>query len=493
MLPFGRAWRRGAGALAASILVPLGLLLGSLVGVAGCTGEPESAPEPASPTPIILLTIDTLRADHLRFYGYHRDTAPNLAAFAEEAVRFDRAFTPRGKTSPAYSSMFTGLSPRRHGVGRIGHYLRSRHVTAAELLRDDGYRTFGFASSAVMRANVTHLDQGFEVWDDTLPTRESIRINYERRAHDTNRAVLERLEVGDSPLFLFVHWIDPHGPYNPPAEASLRFHTPRDGAKRLPLHRVTSYQRLEGAVTLTDYIDAYDSEIHFVDEQVGLVLARLRSLGLYDRSLIIVTADHGEGLGDHGVYFRHGLHLDDASFRVPLLIKPPSAPSKRRAVGSWEGAVSLVDIMPTLLDYAGVEIPAGLDGRSLRPIVEKGQGDLDRLVFANRAADKHVQDRAAHWRQGSLWALACTARDPNPAAGCTFEYFDAASDPAQISPIREGALLEKLRDALVAHEIEQTALVEDPAAAASEDSPEAALKGVAPDNIEALKALGYVE
>lgn len=485
--------QRNVPTLCRVVLVALGVALG------GCVASPG---EPKPQTPVILLTVDTLRADHLTPYGYPRDTSPNLAAFARDCLRFDRAFTPRGKTTPAYASMFTGLYPDHHGLKSLGARLHSENITLAERLSDAGFYTLGFASSTVMQARLSAFDQGFELWDDDLPTRESIRTNFERQGQDTTAAVLRHLgRLPDEPLFLFVHWIDPHGPYAPPEAATFRFE--REPGKRTRIKKkVSAFQRLSGAEFLEDYIAAYDSEVRFVDEQVGRVLDRLKELGLYDASLILFTSDHGESLGEHDVYFRHGWHLHDASYRVPLLIKPPKGGVKRE---SWAGAVSLIDLLPTVLDYVELEPMEGLDGRSLRPLLEGLEGDADRIVFADRA-ERSTHDRAAHWREGSLWAQGCLVDSQEPFEGCETRYFDTQHDPQQQKPRTEGVAYARLYEALSEYRqfLEESkgrrqgqrmfhtreaedGGHEDPSASGSLH------QGLPEEDLEALKSLGYLE
>jgi arylsulfatase A-like enzyme len=465
-------------------------------------GEAPTAGE--GPPSVILLTVDTLRADHLPFYGYDRDTAPRLSRLAADAVRFDRAFTTRGKTSPAYASMFTGFQPYRHGVVAIGHRLADANVTVAEVLAANGFQTLGFVSSTVMRGRLSHLHQGFDTWNDELPSRESSRSNYERRAAATTDAVLAGLAAADpaAPLFLFVHWIDPHGPYAPPADAERRF---AGGAgEPVEMHKVARYQRRKGKPTLSDYVADYDNEIVYVDREIGRVLDRLEELGLYDRSLVLFTADHGEALGEHDVWFRHGFHLHDVTHRVPLLVKPPRARGGGR---DWDGAVSLVDVLPTVLDYLGLALPGPVEGDSLREIVDHDEGPRERLVFSD-LAERREFDRAVHGREGSLWAADCAPSTEAPDGLCSARFVDRASDPGQVRPLRDGPDFERYYAALVGHQAVRKTFDAAPTAERAfracegedcrETPPEdAAGKGdsgdATPEELEALKALGYIE
>jgi arylsulfatase len=356
-----------------------------------------------------LLTIDALRADHLSTYGYERKTDPSIASVAEESVVFTRAFTTVPKTSPAYASMFTGLYPQRNGLRMLGQELAEENVTLAEILRDRGYATAGFVSSTVMIARLSGLDQGFDIWDDHMPDRELGRTNYERRAAATAARTTVWAADANPPFFLFVHLIDPHGPYHPPGVFRRRFVGGPE--KLLADDEIPAFQRLPGARTLADYTNAYDGEIAYADAALGDIVAVLKKRGLYDRALIVITADHGESLGEDGYYFRHGKTLREVSTRIPLIVKPPGG----RGAGVakfWHDPVSLIDILPTVADYAAVSGRGRdrLDGESLRPVLEGKARIRDRVVFSQREGRGRLR-RAAHGRYGSYLHAPCGPED----------------------------------------------------------------------------------
>jgi arylsulfatase A-like enzyme len=398
-----------------------------LGGVVGC--------KPA--TPVFLLTVDTLRPDHLPVYGYDRDTAPAISRLAEDGMVFTRAFTTSPKTSPAYASMFTGLYPHEHGLMRLGQALPGQNETLAELLDAAGYLSGGFVSSTVMIDRLSDLGQGFTIWDDRMPVKELHRDNFERHAPQTIDSALtwlDSLAMRREPFFLFVHLIDPHGPYTPPANYRARFR--RGGGPKLAVDVIPAFQRLSGATTLGDYIDAYDGEIAHADEALGLLFDRLRDDGLYDEALIIVTSDHGESFGSDGVYFRHGVTLAEASTRIPLIIKPPHA----RSLGPQfsDSTVSLVDIVPTVLDYLGLAPRDDLAGQSLRPLVEGRGSDNERVVFSSRKVHG-VWRVAAHGRERTL-------RDVTPSVDGS-----AARGPGRGPKTLEPGDRELLSEALAEH------------------------------------------
>ncbi|TFH28100.1 MAG: hypothetical protein E4H00_08975, partial [Myxococcales bacterium] len=366
----------------------------------GCSKAEREQPRP----PIVLISIDTLRPDHLEIYGYTRKTAPNIARLAEDSIVFDRAFSTAAKTTPAHASVFTGKYPHNHGLRVLGEELADENSTAAEILSRHGYESSAYVSSTVMIDRLSRLGQGFALWDDHLPAREMNRDNFERKATGTVRAALETWPRTPAPAFLFVHLVDPHGPYVPPPPFRLRFQD-RKG-EILDPSMVPDFQKLSGAVVVGDYIDSYDAEIAYTDSEVGTLLAEITKRDLYDAALIIVTADHGESFGEDGYYFRHGKTLHEVSTRVPLVVKPPGG--RRAGVSSiWGGTVSLVDLLPTMLDYAEVASPDDLDGLSLRPILEGATEIDERFVFSERpaAGGGHW---AVHGEHGSVVIADCT-------------------------------------------------------------------------------------
>jgi arylsulfatase len=361
-----------------------------------------------------LLTVDALRADHLSTYGYDRKTDPSIASVAEESIVFTRAFTTVPKTSPAYASMFTGLYPHRNGLRMLGQELSEENRTLAEMLRDEGYATAGFVSSTVMVARLSGLDQGFDLWDDHMPDRELGRTNFERRSAATSDRTKTWLADAPSPFFLFVHLIDPHGPYHPPGKFRRRFVGGPD--KLLAENEIPAFQRVPGARTLADYTNAYDGEIAYADAGLGEIVSVLKERGFYDRALILITADHGESLGEDGYYFRHGKTLREVSTRIPLIVKPPGGRDAGVAK-FWHDPVSLIDILPTVADYTGGRTGAEMrhDGESLRPVLEGKAKARDRVVFSQREGRGRLR-RAAHGRYGSYLHEPCEMSDRCPPA-----------------------------------------------------------------------------
>jgi len=306
--------------------------------------SPVSAPIPGTPN-IVLITIDTLRADRVGCYGYSAAHTPALDALAARGVRFDQATAHAPLTVPSHVSILTGQYPARHGARDNGTYvLDSNAATAASLVRDAGYTTGAFVGSFLL-ASEYGFDRGFQHYDDELPTTGPL-LDYDlRRSADVvaARASAWVRENAAGPFFAWVHFYDPHAPYTPPA-----------AFRNLP--------------------QPYDGAVAAADAGVAAIVKTLDELGVTSRTAVIVTADHGEALGDHGER-EHGLLLYDSVLRVPLIIDLPG--SGRRVV---QRQVRHVDLMPTILALAGVQSPANLVGRSLLPLVREGEkaGAADR-------------------------------------------------------------------------------------------------------------------
>lgn len=333
------------------------------------TASSQPAQAAGGPPTIVLIVVDTVRADHVTCYGYARPTSPSSCALGKEGVIFDRAYTTRTQTVPAISSILTGLYPYRHGVRNNYSVLPEAMTTLAERLRAQGYKTGGFVSSFVMVRDFSGLDQGFDRYDDFVHTREPFRENYERPARATVDRALSWLDAAGSRAFLFVHLIEPHGPYTPPSPFLERFALPAKG-RLVPLDQVPDYQRIPGIRFVSEYVGRYDGEIASADAQIGRLLAHLRKSGRYGPALIILTADHGESQGEHGRWFEHGRSVGDHETHVPLLIKFPdrTAPPKGKRVTE---PVSLVDIVPTVLAAAGLTDAAhNLPGVDLRALAD---------------------------------------------------------------------------------------------------------------------------
>jgi arylsulfatase A-like enzyme/Flp pilus assembly protein TadD len=303
---------------------------------------------------IVLITIDTLRSDRVSSYGSDRVDTPHIDSFAREGVLFTNAASTVPFTFPAHSSILTGLYPPGHGVREnVGYTLDGGIPTLAEVLSEAGWSTAGFVSAFVLDSR-WGIARGFDHYFDDfdLSEMESPNLSSVQRSGDVTIDEAVRWLDGrpqGSPFFLWLHLYDPHDPYTPPEPyGSMYPNRP------------------------------YDGEVAYTDALVGDFRRSLDERGLLENSLIIFTADHGEGLGDHGEAF-HGFFLYDTTVHVPLIVRPPSGIDGELVVDT---AVSHVDLLPTILDAVGLESPAPVHGRSLLPLVAGEGSSSERGVYS---------------------------------------------------------------------------------------------------------------
>jgi arylsulfatase A-like enzyme len=284
------------------------------------------------PRCIILISIDTCRADYLSCYGYSRQTTPNIDQIAEEGIVFKNALAPIPLTLPAHCSMLTGTYPLYHGVhDNLDYSFAQFNTTIAEILRTRGYATAAIVSSFILDRQFG-TNQGFDNYNDKFEHPTGPGEALQRRGDEASRFARAYLEQHrDEPFFLFLHYFDPHDAYIPPEPFA------------------------------SEYADnLYAGEIAYTDHCIARVIDKLKSLDLYDSSLIIILGDHGEALTDHGETY-HGYYIYQSTVRVPFIIRPPKC-RKPKAVNS---IVSLVDVVPTILGYLGIDIPAHVQGQDL--------------------------------------------------------------------------------------------------------------------------------
>jgi len=348
---------RGALPLICTLAVGLGLLL-------------LAAARPASEVNVILITVDTLRADHLGVYGYARNTSPNLDRFAKEGVSFRYAFSHAPETNPSLSSLMTSYYPHETKVLRNEYVLPPGAVTMAEILKANGYRTGAVVSNPTLSRG-TGFEQGFDVYDDHVEDQDQVSGRVERIAPKTTLAAIKWLEGNyTQKFFLWVHYMDPHGPYVPPSPYNTMFvEPPAAGAERLPFSKgrsgkgvIPSYQRLGDRRDPEFYISQYDGEIRFFDHAFGRLVQKIKELGLLSNSLIVFTSDHGEGMGDHDYYFDHPVYLYNGLVHVPLIIRFPGQSSEAKEI---RYPVAHVDVLPTVLGAVSVNPSQTFRGRNL--------------------------------------------------------------------------------------------------------------------------------
>jgi arylsulfatase A-like enzyme len=335
---------------------------------------------------VVLVTLDTLRADHLGPYGYPRATSPFLDELASRGVVFERAYAPMATTAPSHASIFTSLYPLEHGVVSNGRRLGASFPTLAQRLRTAGFRTAGFVSTHA-HWRPLDLDRGFETFD--ARPRESGEVY--RTADRTVDAALEWVSgCSDCErLLLFVHLFDAHAPLRPPERHLdvFRSAAPGDRLEHAEFleasHRVPIAFYGEDPGRMLFIMDRYDAEVRFVDEQLRRLYEGLASRGLADATLWVVTADHGEGLGNHR-WMGHGQAYEE-SLRVPLIFHAPDGRLASRRVAS---IVEHVDLLPTVLALVeGVEASDDpISGRSLVPLLRGEPPRAPRAAFGQRGA-----------------------------------------------------------------------------------------------------------
>ena len=280
---------------------------------------------------VMLISIDTCRADYLSCYGYPDRTTPNIDALAKESLLFENAVTPIPLTLPAHTSMLTGTIPPYHGVHDNDYYKVSpSNETIAEVLQRSGFATVGIISAFVLDSRFG-LDQGFDSYNDSFVGEPNIGIA-QRRGGETTRFALEWLDRNKSKsFFMFLHYFDPHSPCEPPE----------------PFDSVFADNLYAGEIAYTDYC-------------IGQVIQKLKNLGLYDSTLIVITGDHGEMLGEHGER-THSYFVYESAVKVPLIVKIPKGPKGKRIYD----VVGLIDIVPTIYNCLQMPIPAHIQGEDL--------------------------------------------------------------------------------------------------------------------------------
>lgn len=395
---------------------------------------------------VLLISLDTTRADHLGCYGHGESRTPNIDALSAEGVRFTQCTSVAPTTLPSHASLLTGMYPFMHGARVNGQFfLHPDNASLAEILQ-----SAGFATGAVVGAMVLNreygLKQGFEVYDD--PREAQARRAkpggppiQERPASDISDRAVQFLRANrDRRFFLFLHYFDPHKPLQPPEPFRSAF------------------------------ADPYLGEIAYVDQQIGRVRRELEALGLLDRTLIVLTADHGEGRGEHGEE-NHGLFVYDTTLRIPLIARLPGIVPAGRTI---DAQVRLIDVAPTILRWVGIEAPEGMQGEALQPLIE-GADRTDRVAYAETLAPRFDYGYAplrALRAEGWKYILG-----PEP------ELYDLRSDPKELTnvhaahPERAAEMRRRLAGLL--------------SAAKGAIDPDSARRAAGPEERRGLQGLGY--
>lgn len=348
---------------------------------------------PPRPTNILLITIDTLRADHLSMYGYERHTSPVLDALAADGVRFENPIVQWPKTGPSFTSMFTATYPKDNGiVRRIGIPVPDQFRMLAEELKARGYATRAVVANGAL-ASEFNFQQGFDIYIESWKKKSSRKKKEDPTdAHVVNeltRTIMDGHDP-DQPYFLWVHYVDPHYPYEAPEPWRNRFVGDEhyDPSAKVFVHPERPKKQMRGIGfrqalrepegvhdELAFYVARYDGEISYSDELIGELLAWMREKGLMEKTLTVVTSDHGESLGEHEYFFDHGRFGFQDGLRVPLVFHMPGAIEP----GVFHVPVELLQLAPTLLEVAGAELEDGvwMQGRSLWKLLTRQEPEAE--------------------------------------------------------------------------------------------------------------------
>jgi len=417
-----------------------------------------------APRGLVLVTVDTLRADHVSSYGGVVPT-PAFEALASEGALAEQAYTPTPSTAPAHVSLFTGLHPWRHRTLKNAVPVDDGFETLAEILRGEGFCTAAFVSSYLLHPRFG-FDRGFERYEfnpgQSFAWQGKMKPDFWTLGEVTTRSALrwlnERAAAADERYFLWVHYFDPHSPYDPPQGFEVSPTQPVD------LSRKQTTPEVSDASELRRLIRAYRGEVRYADAQLGHLVERLRMLGLLENTVLVVTSDHGEGLGDHGL-LGHSANLHEELVRVPLVIRAPGVAPGRRL----HGLVQLEDLLPTALALLGVSVPEGLDGKNLAPwLLGQTEASPRKEVRGRRPAYDDRPDLYYERSEGFKWIGELGSRG-------TVYVLDR--DPAE----QEGRPGQGASEDLRAE------------AAAAQRLPEAPSRPIDAEERRALEALGYLE
>ena len=393
---------------------------------------------------IVLITIDTLRADHLGYHGYPRETSPFIDELARNGTVFQRAFSSMATTAPAHASIFTSLYPIQHNVLKNGHRLNDAVPTMAELLSTMNYSTAGFVSAYPLFKHA-NVDQGFDVFDQPILEQGTLYRKADRTMDSVTKWLAQREST--EKFFLWIHLYDPHTPHQPP-KAFLRKFTKQPKETResfarflLDEHHVDLNYYNENIENMLRVIDAYDSEILFVDSEIRRVYKDLREKGFGPHTLWIITSDHGEGLGNHR-WLRHGKHIYNEQIHVPLIFYFSSGSFPASSV---EQLVEHIDILPTVIELVGGEIGnqvQPVQGSSLVPLLSTdGRIFPAKYAFSQRRnfdgvkQPREIIPEKTNYEEGDKYSLQNSEYKYIHRTQGTDEFYDIREDPYEVNNI----------------------------------------------------------
>jgi len=448
------------------------------------------SPEVNRPPNIILIVLDTVRKDHLSCYGSKRETTPNIDRLAGQGVLFTNAVSTASWTLPSHASMFTGLYPSTHkatfakahiedvtALTKV-NFLDEKFTTLAEVLKDHGYSTGGFVAAAWCRA-VFGLGQGFDVYSDDY------RSPGGRTAREINDDAFEWLKnQKKTPFFLFINYFDAHSPFDPPQPHKTLYQDDPDSKDGYILENKTISYVIKNKTKLPNVLREkilalYDGEIHYVDSEVGRLVAFFKTLKVYDNSIIIITSDHGESFGEHYL-MDHGRALYEELIDVPLIIIGPNTPKAVRR----EFLVQNVDFMPTILDLLKIEIPLSCQGKSfLKPMMSQDTSPTRMSAFSEASAEQNwIKDYGERFNRNQKsirtkeWKLIRSSNGE-------IELYQISTDPEELWNLVEDKPEEASRLMENLFQWERTVY---------SDKPESQ-KDIGEETQEQLRSLGYIQ
>jgi arylsulfatase A-like enzyme len=378
---------------------------------------------------VVLISIDTLRRDHVGLYGYKKPTTPRLDALGAQGLVLEDAVSTASWTLPAHLSMLTSVDPGVHGGVSMKSAFNRKVPTLAQLLKQAGFSTHAVTSHLYV-SSVYGLDQGFDGLD----------FHQDRKAADTVARGIDLIDrFGDRPFFVFLHFYDPHWHYDPPAETLALFERGYSGGLSGNLKDFQSRTRASlKPGDLEHLLALYDGEIRYTDDQVGVFLDHLQRRGLDKGTLVFVTSDHGEEFLEHESW-EHQKTLYEEVVRIPMLVRGPGVTVRREAQQA-----SVLDVSPTVLTWAGVAVPGGMQGRSLLAKVDEREayGETDHTLDHSHK----LFLRAGEGRWKAIFTLA-----PDTGRVLREEWYDLASDPGEARSVQPRAeIADKVRERAIA-------------------------------------------
>ncbi len=415
--------------------------------------QKKARPQLHNPYNIVFISIDTLRADHLGCYGYQRNTSPNIDRFANHNTLFKNFYTAAPKTGPSMTSFFTGLYIQHHGVVTNGT-IRSTSIKSFVELLPASIKKVAFVANPTLNKHRGYA-RGFDEFSMISPKKGGIK--HWGQAELVPNAIQWLKGNKNEPFFLWVHFLDPHGPYTPPDKynemfvgdsfyvgketAPLEYKISNDPRKvNMVLGAIPRYQRLGNHNVVDYYIAQYDAEIRYTDDEVGKLLNYIKESSISGNTIIIITADHGESLGKNNYFFEHGMFVTENLIRIPLIISYPTVKEKR----TINTVISSTDVAPTILAEYGIKFENKIDGRSFSAILHGKQGDMSTNDYAYSCTSYLYDDFYESVRKGDYKLVRKNER--------SFQFFNINNDPEEEHDIyrinKENSKMDVLKDIL---------------------------------------------